>query len=88
MLVRLQLTELQTRIEAALTKADLKLDDYTRAHLLDAKLRIKQTLEAESEDFGKPQSSGGGGSFLLLGQPNGTGNEVLGELEFVPESQP
>ena len=87
-LVRLQLTDLQTRIEAALTKADLKLDDYTRAHLLDAKLRIKQTLEAESEDFGKPQSSGGGGSFLLLGQPNGTGNEVVGELEFVPESQP
>ncbi|WP_373650934.1 zinc-dependent metalloprotease [Schlesneria sp. DSM 10557] len=88
-LIRVLLTDLQTRIDATLAKEDLKLDDYTRAHLIDAKLRIKQTLEAESEDFGKPQSSGGGGSFLLLGQPNGgSGNEIVGELQLVPEDQP
>jgi hypothetical protein len=53
-LVRMHLTELQGRIDVILTKGDLKLDDYSRAHLLDSKLRIKQILDAESDDFGKP----------------------------------
>jgi hypothetical protein len=61
------LTELQAKVDAALVKADLKLDDYTRAHLLDCKLRIKQILEAESEDFGKPSGSGGR-AMLLFGE--------------------
>ena len=84
-LVRMHLTELQGRIDAALAKADLKLDDYTRAHLLDAKLRIKQTLEAESDDFGKPQSSGGG-SFLILGEPQP--KDRTERLEIVPDMEP
>jgi hypothetical protein len=62
----MHLTDLQTKVEATLAKADLKLDDYSRAHLFDAKLRIKQTLEAESDDFGKPQAAGGGGSLFLF----------------------
>ena len=65
-LARMYLTELAAKIDAALGKGDLKLDDYTRAHLTDSRLRIKQILEAETEDFGKP-TSGGGGSFFLFG---------------------
>jgi hypothetical protein len=84
-LVRLHLTELQGRIDAALAKADLKLDDYTRAHLLDCRLRIKQTLDAESEDFGKPQSSGGGG-FFILGEPAQKDRQV--RTEIVPAVEP
>jgi hypothetical protein len=64
-LTRMHLTELQAKVDAALAKADLKLDDYTRAHLLDCKLRIKQILEAESEDYGKPSGSGGRALFLF-----------------------
>ena len=64
-LTRMYLTDLATKIDAALGKADLKLDDYTRAHLTDSRLRIKQILEAESSDFGKPASGGGGGFFIL-----------------------
>ena len=45
--LRVQLTELSQKIDAALAKGDLKLDDYTKAHLLDTKQRIKQVLEAQ-----------------------------------------
>ena len=65
-LTRMYLTDLASKIDVAISKADLKLDDYTRAHLTDSRLRIKQILEAESSDFGKP-SSGGGGGFLIFG---------------------
>lgn len=84
-LVRLHLADLQGRVDAALGKADLKLDDYTRAHLLDAKLRIKQILEAESDDFGRPQGSGGG-SFFLLGEP--ATNDRIEPIEIVPANEP
>ena len=59
-----------------------QLDDL----LADAKIRIKQILEAESEDFGKPQGSGGGGSFLLLGEP--TAKDRQERIEIVPEIDP
>lgn len=65
-LTRMYLTDLAAKIDATLGKGDLKLDDYTRAHLTDSRLRIKQVLEAESSDFGKP-ASGGGGGFLIFG---------------------
>lgn len=84
-LVRMHLTDLQGRVEATLTKADLKLDDYTRAHLLDAKLRIKQILESESDDFGKPQGSGGG-SVFLFGEP--ASKDRLERIEVVPAVEP
>ena len=45
-LLRMHLTELSQKIDAALAKGDLKLDDYTKAHLLDTKQRIKQVVEA------------------------------------------
>jgi len=51
-LLRMNLTDLGAKIDAALAKGDLKLDDYSKAHLTDTRLRIKQILEAESEDFG------------------------------------
>ena len=53
-LLRMYLTDVQQKIEGAMNKGDLKLDDYTRAHLKDTGLRIKQVLEAETEEFGKP----------------------------------
>ena len=84
-LVRMHLIDLQGRVDATLAKADLKLDDYSKAHLLDAKLRIKQVLEAESDDFGKPQSSGGG-SFLLLTEPGA--KDRLERVEIAPEVEP
>ena len=46
-ILRVQLTDLSLKIDAILGKADLKLDEYTRAHLLDTKQRIKQVLEAQ-----------------------------------------
>ena len=76
-LTRVVLTELATRIDATLIKGDLKLDDYSRAHLTDSRLRIKQILEAESEDYGKP--TGGGGGFLLLFGNEATERAKVGE---------
>lgn len=46
-LARMHLTDLQSRIQNTLSKADLKLDDYTRAHLLDMHEKIKQVLSAQ-----------------------------------------
>ncbi len=84
-LARMHLTELAARVEATLAKADLKLDDYSRAHLLDAKLRIKQILDAESEDFGRPQAPRGGG-FLLFGEPSP--KDRFERIEIVPANEP
>ena len=85
-LARMHLTDLQARVEATLAKADLKLDDYSRAHLFDAKLRIKQTLEAESDDFGKPQAAGGGGSLFLL--RDAAANDRTESIEATTENLP
>ena len=46
-MARMLLAELNGKIQAALDKADLKLDDYSRAHLIDSQKRIKQVLDAE-----------------------------------------
>lgn len=46
-LVRSHLTDLVAKTDATLAKGDLKLDDYSRAHLTDLKLRINQVLNAE-----------------------------------------
>jgi hypothetical protein len=43
---RMLLTELDGKITAALGKADLKLDDYTKAHLADSQVRIQRALNA------------------------------------------
>ena len=67
-LVRVHLTDLQARVDAALIKTDLKLDDYSKAHLIDAKTRIKQILDSETEDFGKPSSQQGRALFLFHDQ--------------------
>jgi hypothetical protein len=84
-LVRMHLMDLQGKVDAALSKADLKLDDYSRAHLLDAKLRIKQILESESDDFGKPQG-GGGGNFFLFGEP--VSKDRLEQIQVAPAVEP
>jgi uncharacterized protein DUF4953/uncharacterized protein DUF5117 len=83
-LTRMYLTELAAKIDAALGKGDLKLDDYTRAHLTDSRLRIKQVLESETEDFGKP-ASGGGGSFFLFGAE---ADPRARQLEAIAPDQP
>ena len=55
------------------------------AHLLEAKLRIKHIHESESDDFGKPQSPGGG-SFFLFGEPNA--KDRFDRIEIVPVVEP
>jgi len=46
-LARMHLRELQDRIAAVLSKGDLKLDDYSKAHLLDMQEKVKQVLSAQ-----------------------------------------
>jgi len=46
-LSRMHLQSLKEKIAAALAKADLKLDDYSRAHLQDLHTRIDQVLTAQ-----------------------------------------
>lgn len=45
----MQLRGLDTRIEAVLARDDVKLDDYSRAHLVDLAARIKKALDARLE---------------------------------------
>ena len=44
-----QLRLLDERIGAALAKADVKLDNYSRAHLVELKARIGKILDASLE---------------------------------------
>ncbi|MBX3441847.1 MAG: zinc-dependent metalloprotease [Planctomyces sp.] len=46
-LARMHLQSLQAKIGAMLQNGELKLDDYTRAHLQDCQSRIAQALEAK-----------------------------------------
>ncbi len=68
-LVRPILTKLGKAIDDLLQKVDIKLDDYSLAHLTDTRIRIRQILEAESDDFGKSNNAGQTGffSFTPLG---------------------
>jgi hypothetical protein len=59
-LARMHLKSISDKIAAALAKEDLKLDDYSRAHLTDLKEQINRYLTA-------PYSKGGAGGVLLLG---------------------
>ncbi|MEZ6056832.1 MAG: zinc-dependent metalloprotease [Planctomycetaceae bacterium] len=45
-LVRMHLTRLNDEITATLKAKDLKLDDYSKAHLKDSQVRIEQALNA------------------------------------------
>jgi hypothetical protein len=46
-LARMHLATLESQIKAILGQKDLKLDDYSRAHLLDSQKRIHQILNAQ-----------------------------------------
>jgi hypothetical protein len=46
-LTRMHLTRLNAQIAAVLKSEKLKLDDYSRAHLLDSQARLKQVLNAQ-----------------------------------------
>lgn len=46
-LVRMHLTDLDKQISALLAAQDVKLDDYTRAHLQDSQERIRKVLSAQ-----------------------------------------
>jgi hypothetical protein len=48
-LARMHLQTLNAQINTILQKKDVKLDDYTRAHLLDSQKRIQQVLDAHLE---------------------------------------
>ena len=62
-LARMHLQRLSGEIENLLKLENLKLDDYTRAHLQDSQARIQQVLNAELEI----SAGGGGGSFFIFG---------------------
>jgi hypothetical protein len=46
-LVRMHLTDLDKQITALLSAGDVKLDDYTKAHLQDTQERIRKLLQAQ-----------------------------------------
>jgi hypothetical protein len=46
-LVRMHLIDLDKQIAALLGTAEVKLDDYTKAHLLDTQERIRKALQAQ-----------------------------------------
>ncbi|MFN0052912.1 MAG: zinc-dependent metalloprotease [Planctomycetales bacterium] len=46
-LIRMHLAELDKQISNLLAAPDVKLDDYTKAHLLDSQERIKKVLSAQ-----------------------------------------
>ncbi|MCA9093680.1 MAG: zinc-dependent metalloprotease [Planctomycetaceae bacterium] len=46
-LARMHLTQLDQQITALLGRAEVKLDDYSRAHLIDCQERIRKVLQAE-----------------------------------------
>ena len=46
-LARMHLATLDGQLKAILDQKDLKLDDYSRAHLLDSQKRIHQILNAQ-----------------------------------------
>lgn len=48
-LARLHLSEIAEKIDAALAKKDVKMDDTTKAHLSECKQRISKVLEAGLE---------------------------------------
>jgi hypothetical protein len=43
----MHLSEIDKQITALLAAADVKLDDYSRAHLLDSQERIRKLLSAQ-----------------------------------------
>ena len=62
-LARMHLGDLSQAIDALFANGELKLDDYSRAHLEDCRARIKQALEARVT---LPASESSGG-FIILG---------------------
>jgi hypothetical protein len=65
-LTRMHLQNLDGQIKTLLEAQGLKLDDYTKAHLLDSQARIKAALNATVSLSGG--GGGGGGVFLRFGQ--------------------
>ena len=56
-LARMQLVDLATKINKRVSSCHGKMDDYSKAHLLEASMRIKRALEA-GYTYGGTQSSG------------------------------
>ncbi|WP_040763745.1 zinc-dependent metalloprotease [Novipirellula maiorica] len=66
-LARMELKDLQTRIDASLKSCGKKMDAYSRAHLSEASERIARALEA-GYTYGNGQARRGGGLMLLFGE--------------------
>lgn len=64
-LSRMHLQRLNTQLTNLLKAKELKLDDYSRAHLQDCQARIKQVLNAQLE---VSAGGGGGGRFIIIGE--------------------
>jgi hypothetical protein len=62
-LARLQLTRIDARASRALA-GQTPMGDYTRAHLLETRARIKRALEA-GRDADAPRPAGGGGAVAV-----------------------
>lgn len=60
-LARLQLQRIDARCATALARGGVRLGDYTRAHLLEARARIRRAFTAQRT------IGGGGGFFTVLG---------------------
>ncbi|WP_237607164.1 zinc-dependent metalloprotease [Roseimaritima sediminicola] len=67
-LARLELRELQGKIQKSIAKCDDKMDVYTKAHLSEMDERIGSALKA-GYVYGSNQQRGGGGMIIRLGQP-------------------
>ncbi|MFV0444503.1 MAG: zinc-dependent metalloprotease, partial [Planctomycetaceae bacterium] len=62
-LSRMHLQRLNSQLNKLLANKEVKLDDYSKAHLLDCQARIKQVLNAELQI----SSGGGSRSFIIFG---------------------
>ncbi|MEX0726191.1 MAG: zinc-dependent metalloprotease [Planctomycetaceae bacterium] len=62
-LTRMHLQQLEQKATAVLDKPESELDDYTKAHLLDSRERVRKALEA---DLVVPAGGGFGGGIIRL----------------------
>lgn len=72
-LAALHLKTLNTKLSAVLKEKDAVLDPYSKAHLADTQTRIAKAIDGQFIINAKDIDGGGGGGFIIFGQPNGCG---------------
>lgn len=68
-LAMMQIRDLKDRIAAALGSDPKRLDPYSRSHLEDSVAKITKLLESQMIYNASDMRGGGGGSFIIFGQP-------------------